>query len=135
MTRGARMLQVALASTGACHGWPRRSTARRSISCPARACTQTSRNATVIADAAMAGTAGAVVGALSFDQSESNFIFTERTSSAAFGAFLGGVPGLVIGAVQGLVPRDRFAPVPLDRTAVRLNVRRLARGLGLAVAF
>jgi len=79
---------------------------------------------------------GAVIGALSYDKPD--FIVGKRSDAAWLGAFLLGLPGLVVGGVQGLFPRDRWQEVRLDGGAPRFNVRSLpagGSGVGLALAF
>jgi hypothetical protein len=61
-----------------------------------------------------------------------------RTQSAAEGAVLLGAAGLIVGGLQGLIPRDRWQRVQVDGGAVRLNLRALPSsrtGIGLALAF
>jgi hypothetical protein len=79
---------------------------------------------------------GAVIGALSYDKPD--IIVGKRSDAAWLGAFLLGLPGLVVGGVQGLFPRDRWQEVRLDAGAPRFNVRSLpagGSGVGLALAF
>jgi hypothetical protein len=79
---------------------------------------------------------GAVIGALSYDKPD--FFIGKRSDAALFGAFLLGLPGLVVGGVQGIFPRDRWQEVRLDGGAPRFNVRSLpagGSGVGLALAF
>ena len=79
---------------------------------------------------------GAVLGAMSYKQPD--IIVGNRSDAMWLGAFLGGVPGLVIGGIVGLVPRDRWQRVNVDGNVVRFNMRALPRsgtGIGLALAF
>ena len=58
--------------------------------------------------------------------------------SAAMGATLLGLAGLVVGGVQGLIPRDQWQRVQVDGNVVRFNMRALpssGTGIGLALAF
>jgi len=79
---------------------------------------------------------GAIIGALSYKQPD--IIVGNRSDAMWLGAFLGGVPGLLIGGIVGLVPRDRWQRVNVDGNVVRFNMRALPRsgtGIGLALAF
>jgi len=79
---------------------------------------------------------GAILGALSYKQPD--IIVGNRSDAMWLGAFLGGVPGLLIGGIVGLVPRDRWQRVNVDGNVVRLNMRTLPRsrtGIELALAF
>ena len=61
-----------------------------------------------------------------------------RAQSAALGATLAGAAGLIVGGLQGLIPRDRWQRVQVNGNAVRVNMRALPSsrtGLGLALAF
>ena len=54
------------------------------------------------------------------------------------GATVLGLAGLVVGGVQGLIPRDRWRRVQVDGSVVRFNMRALpssGTGIGLALAF
>ena len=59
--------------------------------------------------------------------------------AAGFSAALAlGLAGLVVGGVQGLIPRDQWRRVQVDGSIVRFNMRALPRnqtGIGWALAF
>ena len=87
---------------------------------------------------------GTVAGAMTYKPCETTeFLgcFMEpksRGESAALGALLAGVTGLVVGGVVGLVPRDRWERVRLDGGVVQFRTRALphgAQGLEVAVSF
>ena len=87
---------------------------------------------------------GGLAGALSYSPCESTEIFgcllasQSRSESATIGGAALGAVGLVIGGLQGLIPRDRWQRLPLDGTSARFNLRSLpagGSGLGLALAF
>lgn len=87
---------------------------------------------------------GGAVGAMSYSPCESTEFLgcllapESRAQSAAMGATVLGVVGLVVGGVQGLFPRDRWQRVQVDGNVVRFNMRALPRnhtGIGLALAF
>ena len=87
---------------------------------------------------------GGAIGAMTFSPCESTeflgclFEPENRGQSAATGSVLLGALGLIVGGVQGLIPRDRWQRVQVDGNTVRLNMRALPRnatGIGLALAF
>jgi len=87
---------------------------------------------------------GGAGGALTYSPCESTEFLgcllapESRTQSAAMGAVVLGALGLVVGGLQGLIPRDRWQRVQVDGNAVRFNMRALPRsgtGIGLALAF
>jgi hypothetical protein len=87
---------------------------------------------------------GGAVGAISYSPCESTEFLGcllspgSRMQSAAMGATVLGLAGLVVGGVQGLIPRDRWRSVQVDGSIVRFNMRALPRnetGIGLALAF
>jgi hypothetical protein len=75
---------------------------------------------------------GAIVGAGSWEQPE--ILTPNRRSAAAFGAIVFGVPGLVLGGLQGLIPRDQWRTIPLDGSSARFNLHRLPGGGGVSLA-
>jgi hypothetical protein len=91
-----------------------------------------------IVGALTGGALGAILGARSFSDDGDDLVIGSRGAAAALGGVLLGVPGLVIGTVVGLIPRDRWERVPLEPRVVRLDLRALphgAHGVGLAIAF
>lgn len=87
---------------------------------------------------------GGAIGAMTYEPCESTEFLgcllepESRMQSAAMGGVLLGVAGLIVGGVQGLIPRDRWQRVQVDGSAVRLNLRALpgsGTGIGLALAF
>ena len=87
---------------------------------------------------------GGAVGAMTYSPCESTEFLgcllapSSRMQSAAMGATLLGLAGLVVGGVQGLIPRDQWRRVQVDGSIVRLNMRALpssGTGIGLALAF
>jgi hypothetical protein len=88
--------------------------------------------------------AGSVAGALLYRPTCNVALGDDCSASNARGdevgrdAYVGGALGLVFGAAQGLIAREQWRRVPLDRTAARLDLRPLhggASGVGLAVSF
>ncbi|PYP75806.1 MAG: hypothetical protein DMD35_20135 [Gemmatimonadetes bacterium] len=82
------------------------------------------------------GSVGAIVGALAYDKPD--LYVSSRAENAGFFAAVLGAPGLVVGGLVGLIPRDRWQRVTLDGRAPRINLRSLPAGrsgLGLALAF
>jgi hypothetical protein len=87
---------------------------------------------------------GGAIGAMTYEPCESTEFLgcllepESRAQSAAMGAVVLGALGLVVGGVQGMIPRDRWQRVHVDGNVVRFNMRALPRngtGIGLALAF
>ncbi|HKP16287.1 MAG TPA: hypothetical protein VJT85_09480 [Gemmatimonadaceae bacterium] len=84
---------------------------------------------------------GAAVGAMSYSPCESTEFLgcllapESRAQSAAMGGAVAGILGLVVGGLQGLIPRERWQRVQVDGNTVRLNLRALPHnGTGIALA-
>lgn len=79
------------------------------------------------------GSAGAIIGGMTCKRSDCLF---ERQSDGVWaGALILGAPGLVVGGLVGLLPRERWQRVYLDGNAVRVNMRALpGRGAGMELA-
>jgi len=132
---------ISLGSSGLVTGVPKTgSTATYPLSDIAKLEVSQGRRRPVLRDAAIGliggGSIGAILGAMSYERPD--LFVGNRTDAALFGAFVGGVPGLVVGGIVGLVPRARWQRVNVDGNVVRFNMRPLPRsgtGIGLALAF